>query len=377
MRNLMRKKLNGIGSQVAINRLERPGVSCAGILPVGTKKIIFLFLFMFAGFFAPHSQAQVFKNIGKKIEKKIEQRADRKVDKTIDKGLDKVEDGIDESTREAGKKSEQSAEAKPAPPPSTSNEGTGSGIMSDDEPYSLKEAETARVNDGLVMVSADCNEFIWFKEGAEMHFETTDFASKKKAVESSMMKVNKVYSEKGKRIAEVNMRSSATEGFEMNMRYICSGNNLYMDISSAMKQALAQSGKENPQTTAALENVEMGFDEGFMDIPKNMYPGQKLDDVSFTIKTSSGSMGMVVNSNLVDRKVGPRETLVTPAGSFQCMPIYGTRKSSMKMMGINSKMGGPTKEIVWMAPGIGVVKSESYDAKGKLASTQVLTKFVR
>ncbi|MEO6683559.1 MAG: hypothetical protein ABIN48_12125, partial [Ginsengibacter sp.] len=118
-------------------------------------------------------------------------------------------------------------------------------------------------------------------------------------------------------------------------------------------------------------------DEGFMDIPKNMYPGQKLNDVNFTMKTKSSGMEMVITTNLVDRTVGAKEKVTTPAGTFECMPISGLRKSGMRVMGINRKMGNPTKEITWYSPGIGIVKSESYDAKGKVESSQILTEFKR
>ena len=374
---IITNKLELISIHSAKKELSYGGLIPSAFLNIWFKKMLILFLFLATGFFGNQSQAQILKKIGKKIEQKVEQRAERKVDKTIDKGLDKVEEGIDESTRESTKKPEKSSSEVADSKTSAEFIASNQSFLNDDEPYSLQEAETVKLKDGMVMVSGDCNDFIWFKQGAEMHFETTDFAGKKKSVESSKMVVNKVFSEKGKRIAEVNMTSSTSEDFDMDMRFICSGNNLYMDISSAMKQALAKSGQANTQSSEAVNNIEMGFGDGFMDIPKNMYPGQKLKDVHFTLKTNTTNMNMVINSNLVDRSVGPKEKVVTPAGTFDCMPITGTRKSSMKVMGINNKMGGATKEIVWMAPGIGLVKSETYDAKGKLGSSQVLTKLVK
>ena len=341
------------------------------------KRVILLIVFVFAGLFTTDSEAQILKKIGKKIEQQAERRMDRKVDKTINKGLDKVEEGVDNSVKEGTKKDDKNTQKESGSNSSMAEaDVTGkSNFLMDNEPYSLEEASMVKMKDGLVMVSGNCDEYIWFKEGATMSFKTTSLNGKKQEVIHSKMVVKKVYNENGKKISEVNV--SGDQGFDMDFRYLCSGKNLYVDIAAAMKQAMKKAGQDNPQSNAVLDNMEMGFGDGFMDIPKNMYPGQKLNDVKFTMKTNASGADMTVISNLTERKVGAKETITTPAGTFECMPISGLRKSSMKVMGMNRNMGKPTKETIWYSPGIGMVKSENYDEKGKLETSQILTEFKR
>ena len=337
----------------------------------GIKKLSLLMIFVFAGMFTTESNAQILKKLGKKVEQQVERRAERKVDKTIDKTFDKVEDGLDKSIKEGAKKDENIARATGKDSSKTVN------FLTDNEPYSLEEAKTVKMKDGLVMVSANCDDYIWFKQGATMTYKTTSGSGKKQEVINSKMVVKSVSNEQGKKVSVINISSEEVENFDMDIKYLCSGNNLYVDMGAAMKQAMAKAGQDNPQATAITNDIEMGFGEGFMDIPKNMYPGQKLKDVNFTMKSNASGMEMVITTNLTDRKVGAKEKVVTPAGTFESMPVTGVRKSTMKVMGMNRNMGKPTTETIWYSPGIGMVKTETYDAKGNLESSQILTEFKR
>lgn len=337
------------------------------------KKITLLVVFIFAGLFTTDSNAQILKKITKKIEEQAQRRVDRKVDNTIDKGLDKVEEGVDNSIKEGTKKEDENSKKKAT---DIADAGTAKiSFLTDDEPYSLAEADMVKMKDGLVMVSGNCDEYIWFKPGASMSFKTTSINGKKEEVINSKMLVKKVSNENGKIISEVNV--TADEGIDLDFRYLCSGKNLYVDMGAAIKQAMMKSGQDNPESNAIINDMEMGFGDGFMDIPKNMYPGQKLNDVNFTMKSKASGAEMTIITNLTERKVGAKEMITTPAGTFECMPVTGVRKSSMKIMGINRNMGKPTTETIWYSPGIGMVKSENYDAKGKLESSQILTEFKR
>lgn len=372
MKKVIKKVLELIQSNASVKKKWIPAyVNQSGNQQVRNfKRISLLFVFVFAGMFANESNAQILKKIGKKIEQQAERRVDRKVDKTIDKGFDKVEEGVDNSIKEGAKKDDKSM--------NTVAEADVKGkvsFLTDDEPYSLEEAKMVKMKDGMVMVSGNCDDYIWFKEGATMSFKSTSGSGKKQEVTNSKMVVKKVFNENGKKISEVNV--SADEGIDMDFRYLCSGNNLYVDMGAAMKQAMMKAGQDNPQSNAILDDMEMGFGDGFMDIPKNMYPGQKLNDVNFTMKTKASGAEMTIITNLTERKVGAKEMVTTPAGTFECMPISGVRKSSMKVMGMNRNMGKPTTETIWYSPGIGMVKSENYDDKGKLESSQILTEFKR
>ena len=203
-----------------------------------------------------------------------------------------------------------------------------------------------------------------------MKFENLD--GKGKTISQSQMTITDVKRDGGATVADVNFKDDKKNEFAM--QYNCANGKLYMDFSSALKDAMDKSGNKG-QSKEAMENVEMGFSDGFMTFPSNMYPGQDLEDAVFTMKTNSGSMNMEVTSSLTDRKVTAKEKITTPAGTFDCLKITGTRKTTMNILGRTQNMGKPTEEHIWMAPGIGNIKQEVYNSKGKLESKNHLIEF--
>ncbi|HET7117267.1 MAG TPA: hypothetical protein VFI29_12290 [Hanamia sp.] len=321
----------------------------------------FFVIFLMSGFSIMKSNAQIIKKLGKKIEQKAEQRADRKVDKTIDKALDATENEADKSLKAAQEKKENEANAK-----AEANNSKSTSVATSQVPT------TANLADGLVMVGGDCTDFIWFKEGSMMKFEVQD--GKGKSVNQSQMIIDKVYKQDAVTIADVNMTDN--EKNEFTMQFKCAGDKLYIDFASAIEQMMAKTNPENKEAARqASENVEMGFSDGFMSFPKNMYPGQTLDDAVFTMKTKSGNVGMDVTTSLTGRKVVAKEKITTPAGTFDCVKVIGNRTTTMNLLGKERNMGKPTQEHVWISPGIGTIKQENYTEKGKLESMSHLIEF--
>jgi DUF3108-like len=119
----------------------------------------------------------------------------------------------------------------------------------------------------------------------------------------------------------------------------------------------------------AYENMDVEVDASKFEIPNmDSTPGTTLDDGSLEIKVGSGGMSMFKMTVLVtDRKVEAKEDITTPAGTFNCIVL--SQKVSTKMM---IKVKGASKE--WYAENIGLVRSESYNKKGKLMGYSVLTK---
>jgi hypothetical protein len=74
-----------------------------------------------------------------------------------------------------------------------------------------------------------------------------------------------------------------------------------------------------------------------------------------------------MNADVINRKVETIEDLTVPAGTFNCLKIIGD--VSGKVLGLS--ISG--KSAQWYSPGVGMVKSESYDKKGELSSSMVLT----
>jgi hypothetical protein len=69
-----------------------------------------------------------------------------------------------------------------------------------------------------------------------------------------------------------------------------------------------------------------------------------------------------------DRTVTGTETIDTPAGKFDCFII--SSQTEVKMLMTKT---GTSKS--WIAKGVGLVKQEDYNKKGKLISSEILTEF--
>lgn len=330
------------------------------------KKIAVL-LSLVLVFGVAETEAQILKGLGKKIEKKIEDKLDNKADRHIEKVLDKADNETDKSLDDLLKGNPNKVNDNQADlPPMT--------VQQTDAQSTLPNTISAG-SEGLVLMSgSSCTDFIWFKSGAMMEFETKD--GKGALLNKSKMEIAKVYNEGQATVADA--IATIDGGNSFNMQFKCAGDRMYMDFGSMIKQAMQQAGQEgadNAVIQRALDNTEIGFSDGFMDFPKSMYPGQALQDVSISVNSSpTPQLSVEIVSTLTNRKVIAKEKITTDAGSFDCMKISGVRMSSMKMMGMNRKMPSTT-EYIWFAPGIGVVKQEDYDEKGKLGTTMQLTAY--
>jgi hypothetical protein len=76
---------------------------------------------------------------------------------------------------------------------------------------------------------------------------------------------------------------------------------------------------------------------------------------------------MIKTTMTVKGKVIARETITTPAGSFDCYKIETNTK--LTAMG---ESGDMMKAVSWVSAGIGDVKTETYGPEGKLMMTQEL-----
>lgn len=87
-----------------------------------------------------------------------------------------------------------------------------------------------------------------------------------------------------------------------------------------------------------------------------------LPDYEFQFKLSIISIAVTGE----ERKITGSEKLQTPAGTFDCFVIEETITSKAMMQ------KDVEKNISWYAYGIGLVKEETYDKKGRLVSTTLL-----
>ena len=129
-------------------------------------------------------------------------------------------------------------------------------------------------------------------------------------------------------------------------------------------------GISSDQLGAMGGSVEIDGD--YLDLPSNLTAGQTLKDATIYLRfgTSEDSDQALMNFkyNITNRKVAAIEDVETPAGVFNSYKITYDVQTKM-IVNIHSSVAE------WYAEGVGVVKSEIYNKKGKLQGYSLLTKF--
>ncbi len=142
---------------------------------------------------------------------------------------------------------------------------------------------------------------------------------------------------------------------EYTMR--CEDGKFYVDMQSFI----------DPKSMEGFKDMEISVDGNDMMYPSGLSAGQTLPDANIKISAASGGvniMNMVVT--ITNRQVVGSESVTVPAGTFDCYKI--TYNIETKLM---FKVNSTVTEYVNM--GVGNVKTETYDKKGKLLGSTVLT----
>jgi len=115
-------------------------------------------------------------------------------------------------------------------------------------------------------------------------------------------------------------------------------------------------------------DVEMKGDN--LQFPPDISVGDQLPEGTINIKVSNSGITMVnMDVTIKNRKVERKEKITTPAGSFDCFKISYDTEAKTNFLTVN------TSGVEWIAEGVGVIKIENYNKKGKLSSYSLLTKF--
>jgi hypothetical protein len=119
----------------------------------------------------------------------------------------------------------------------------------------------------------------------------------------------------------------------------------------------------------SYQDMDIEVDATEFEIPDiDASPGTQLEDSQLVVSIAS-TAGINLNMTVLitDRLVESKENVTTPAGSFDCIVL--TQNISTKML-LNVKSS--SKE--WYSENIGMVRSESYNKRGKLTGYSELTK---
>ena len=97
-------------------------------------------------------------------------------------------------------------------------------------------------------------------------------------------------------------------------------------------------------------------------LPADIKPGDTMPDVHCVVTIA----GISVHVDVTDRQVLRRETITTPAGTYDCLVV---RAHKVEDAPIHHK---DSWSDTWYAPGLGYVRHDSYDKKLNLETSEVL-----
>lgn len=208
-----------------------------------------------------------------------------------------------------------------------------------------------------LLSAQDCG-FYNFNKGAVLGYQ--QFDAKGKLTGTSRLTFLDTYRDGDAYIYKVRNETTTENSkeqpkpIEYTMR--CENGEFYIDMSSMMDPA-----------TAATFGADVKVTGSELSYPSNLSVGQTLPDASFSI--SSAASGVAVLSMTIDvtnRVVAARESVTVPAGTFDCFKI--TYNVDTKMIFKISATAA-----LWITKSGAMVKTESYDKKGKLTSSMVLS----
>lgn len=206
-----------------------------------------------------------------------------------------------------------------------------------------------------IEVNAQCNPYYNFKDGAS--WEITSYSAKDKV--------------DGRQVNTIKSMEDLSNGWkaEMNMKAYDKKDELILDkdIEASCEDGVIKLDMDRffpEETMQAFKDMDMNIETENLEIPSDLEVGKTLKNASLKM---TGSMPFKMEVNITDRKVEAKESVTTPAGTFECYKITYTI-SSKTIMSVE------TKGADWIAKDVGMVKAENYNKNGKLQGYSLLTK---
>ncbi|MBC2607295.1 hypothetical protein [Pelagicoccus albus] len=205
--------------------------------------------------------------------------------------------------------------------------------------------------------AADCETFIPQKIGTI--WEQTSYNKKGKPNGSVLLELtetNKIDGGVEYVVHQASLDKKGKEVFESDLKYRCEGDVFYVDMSSFFQ----------PEQMGMKADASVTMEA--IDLPSDLHVGQELSDGYISMDlAASGPINMSIRVDVVDRVVEGKETITTPAGTFECYKI-SQRVLTKSIMSIE------LRTIDWISKEVGGVKTETYKKNGSLLGYSELTR---
>jgi len=208
----------------------------------------------------------------------------------------------------------------------------------------------------------NCSQYYPMQEGASFSYNM--YGKKDKLDGTSTYKVMEVTTASGETKAALNVSfqgGKKGETFEMDYNFTCTGDGIRIDFNSLLPtEMMNQYGDMD---------VEMDVTGTDIELPNNLSVGQELADADVNVAMNISGMKMNIEAKTTNRKVIAKESVTTPAGTFECVVLTSDISSKAMFAKVN------LSDKLWLAKGVGIVKQETYNKKGKLDSRMELVSF--
>tara|TARA_R110000822_G_scaffold68195_4_gene165833 strand:- start:1809 stop:2501 length:693 start_codon:yes stop_codon:yes gene_type:complete len=211
-------------------------------------------------------------------------------------------------------------------------------------------------------LSQNCSKYYPMEEGTSFQYTMTNKKGKTEGITD--YSITNVENTGGVTTASMNMKFTDEKGKEIfvsDYKLSCTGDVVKIDYNSLVP---AQMMKQ--YTDMGMEMEISGTD---IELPNNLSVGQGLDDANVAMSIKMPGMNMNIKVDQLNRIVEKKESVNTPAGTYECYVI--TQDNVSETMGVKQTM----QSKLWLAEGVGMVKQETYNKKGDLMSKSELTSF--
>ncbi|UII21258.1 TapB family protein [Fulvivirga ligni] len=200
---------------------------------------------------------------------------------------------------------------------------------------------------------SQCNPYYNFKEGKKWEITSYDQKDKKtgkQAYEITSLNENSSGWKATLAFQVYDKKDKETMDKEVDME--CKDGTIEMDMTRFIPAEALQS----------MESMNVKLEMESLDWPANLSVGQKLSDGAIHMKSNMFNM----STRITDRKVESKESITTPAGTFDCFKVtYKIISESIMTIEMYA--------VDYIAKDVGVVKSESYNSNKKLTGYSLLT----
>ena len=215
---------------------------------------------------------------------------------------------------------------------------------------------------GILSLTAqdNCSKFYPMTEGVSMEYTNYNKKGKVEGISSYKVTETNTVGNTTNATMAINLKDEkGKEIYSTDYKLSCTGNMVTLDYESLLPSDMMNQ----------YGDMDIEISGNDIEIPNDLSVGQNLNDANVTMKIGMSGINMNIAVDMLNRKVEKKESVTTPAGTYNCYVVYSENQSKMMM----ANQVYPSR--VWLAEGVGMVKQETYKKNGDLMSSTLLTAY--